>query len=146
MVCVESECSPWRARSRGVEWLLPCCPMWPSARRGQRGTVCGPATLGGSRSLMCAKHYERNNEFLPVSERPFRALLYHRMGEPESLASSKNWAWLQRRSTPECTVLQSFSVRGQLSSWAGYSSIPSPNPFGRPSPSCSAQGSLPAAF
>lgn len=64
---VEPECRLWRERM-GMGWRLavetehgdgveigciPPHPMWLSARRGQKGSVCGPATWKGSRSFSC---------------------------------------------------------------------------------------------
>lgn len=47
---------------------------------------------------------ERNNEFLPVPERPFRVPLHHGMGGPKRLASLENWAQLHHRLIPEYMV------------------------------------------
>lgn len=81
------------------------CPMWLAARRGQKGSVCGPSHMESLQKLQLCQSCERDNEFLPVPERPFRAPLHYGMGGPELLASLESWAQLHHRFIPEYMVL-----------------------------------------
>lgn len=105
--------------------------MWLSARRGQKGSVCGPSHMERLQKLQLCESCERDNEFLPVPERPFRAPLHCGMGGPELLASLENWARLHHRFIPEYMVLGCRKATARLlgKSMLQFSLCPTPNGF-----------------
>lgn len=99
----------------GGDWLLspPPRPMWLSARRGQKGSVCGPATWRGSKSFSCVS-VMRGTMSPFLSPKAFQGPLHRGMGGPERQASLEPWAQVHHRFIPECTVLGCCKVTARL--------------------------------
>lgn len=120
--------------------------MWLSARKGQKGSVCGPSHMERLQMLRLCECCERDNEFLPVPKRPFRAPLHHGMGGPKRLELLENWAHLHHRFIPKCMLLGCCKVIARGSWVANAPALPKHTKFGgfvclR---HCSAHGPLPA--